>query len=88
MPMYEYHCDSCGQDFSMCLKISERSDPEGKECPHCAVQGFVGMKIGTPLVSYSTNPGMKTSDDFNARLQEIASTKGKGHTINTRSGGV
>jgi len=72
----------------MRLKIRERNDPEGKECPHCAVQGFVGMKIGTPLVSYSTNPGMKTSDNFNARLQEIAKNKGKGHTINTRSGGV
>jgi len=88
MPMYEYHCDSCGQDFSMRLKISERNDPELSDCPHCTVQGFVRMKIGTPLVSYSTNPGMKTSDNFNARLQEIAKNKGKGHTINTRFGGV
>lgn len=84
MPMYEYHCDSCGQDFSIRLKISERNDPELSDCPHCAVQGFVQMKIGTPLVSYSTNPGMKTTSNFNDRMKEIKRTKGKDNTIDVR----
>lgn len=84
MPVYQYKCDSCGSDFSTRLKVSERNDPLDQECPHCAVEGFVKMVIGTPMVSYSTNPGMTTSANFNDRLKEIRKTKGEGNTINTR----
>lgn len=88
MPMYDYHCSSCGTSFSMRRKVDERRHPEADDCPGCTIQGFVSLVIGTPLVSYSTNPGLKTTDNFNSRLQEIASTKGKGHTIDTRRGSI
>lgn len=85
MPLYEYRCDSCGQEFSTRLKVSDRKDPEHSECPYCAVHGCVSMKIGAPLVSYSTNPGLKVTDNFTDRLKEIKKTKGKGCTIETKN---
>jgi len=88
MPMYDYQCASCGHSFSMRRKVSERKDPESEECPGCTIRGFISLVIGTPLVSYSTNPGIKTTDNFNSRLQEIAKTKGKDHTIHTRRGEI
>ena len=84
MPMYDYKCSSCGSTFVQRQKISERLVPESNECPHCAVVGFVTLTIGAPLISYSTNPGLRTTDNFNSRLQEISSTKGSGCTIDTR----
>jgi len=68
----------------MRMKIDERHNPEEDVCPGCALFDEVKLVIGTPLVSYSTNPGMTTSDSFNSRMQEIAKSKGQGHTIKTR----
>lgn len=83
MPMYQYKCDSCGYEFTMRMKIVERKDPEGDPCPTC-LTGNVELRVGTPLVSYSTNPGMTTTSNFNDRLKEIRKTKGVGNTIETR----
>lgn len=88
MPMYEYVCCECTKEFTERHSISERMAPTEDLCPYCKSDGTVSMKIGTPMVSYSTNPGMKTSDNFNARLQEIKKNKGVDNTIETRTGGV
>lgn len=34
MPVYEYHCRSCGEDFSRREKISEH-EAEVASCPKC-----------------------------------------------------
>lgn len=83
MPMYQYKCDSCGHEFSMRMKIAERKDPEGDPCSACLTRN-IKFLVGTPSVSYSTNPGMTTSSNFNDRMKEIKKTKGAGNTIETR----
>lgn len=34
MPRYEFHCESCGGDFSKEMSIAERSNAE-LACPEC-----------------------------------------------------
>ena len=58
MPIYEYHCDHCGQDFE-CLVFGSES-PES--CPHCqghnvqrllSACGFVSKGSGGETVAKS-----------------------------------
>lgn len=84
MPLYNYKCSSCEHTFNRKLKISERAIPISEDCPSCNSIGHISQVIGTPLVSYSTNPGMKVSDNFTDRLNEIKKTKGEGCTIETK----
>lgn len=32
MPMYEYHCEDCGQDFE---QLAATMDAPAPDCPHC-----------------------------------------------------
>lgn len=32
MPMYEYRCDACGEEFEAIVKITEKDDVK---CPEC-----------------------------------------------------
>lgn len=84
MPLYQYKCNACEHTFNRKLKISERNNPIDEDCPSCDSRGHINQLIGTPLVSYSTNPGMKVSDNFTDRLNEMKKTKGKGCTIETK----
>jgi len=34
MPTYEYHCDSCSNDFSKMMSISDH-DAAAVSCPNC-----------------------------------------------------
>lgn len=44
MPIYEYHCQSCGHEFEVMQKMS---DPVIKQCPEC------GKKKVEKLISAS-----------------------------------
>ncbi len=33
MPLYEYHCDSCGKEFEKMVRFSQIGKPQ--ECPKC-----------------------------------------------------
>jgi putative FmdB family regulatory protein len=34
MPLYEYHCDNCGQDFEKLVRFSDPST-QSMDCPGC-----------------------------------------------------
>jgi putative FmdB family regulatory protein len=36
MPLYEYHCQACGEDFEKMVRFSEMDNTQ--ECPHCQSQ--------------------------------------------------
>ena len=41
MPQYDYHCESCGHDFTLELSISDHAEKEQKReihCPKCDSQ--------------------------------------------------
>ncbi len=33
MPLYEYHCNTCGENFEKMVRFSEQEQPP--ECPQC-----------------------------------------------------
>lgn len=84
MPMYSYRCGSCGHEFSIRSKIDDRKVPTENPCEECG-ESEVSQMIGTPLVSYSTNPGMTVSDNFTDRLKQIRKAKGPSSTIHTKN---
>lgn len=84
MPLYQYKCNACEHTFNRQLKISERNAPIDEDCPSCDSRGHINQLIGTPLVSYSTNPGMRITSSFNDRLKDMKKTKGEGCTIDPR----
>lgn len=84
MPVYQYKCQDCQHVFDKKLRISERTVPIDDDCPSCDSKGHIQQVIGTPLVSYSTNPGMRITSSFNDRMKDIKKTKGEGCTIDPR----
>jgi putative FmdB family regulatory protein len=48
MPLYEYRCDECGEEFEVIKRITERTDDV--ECPGCgkpARKLLSGFAVGT-----------------------------------------
>jgi len=42
MPIYEYHCPKCDQDFEILVMKSD----EKVRCPHCACKGVTRLMSG------------------------------------------
>lgn len=53
MPLYDYHCKTCGATFEMNRKISERDETGSVACPECATTGQIERGVSAPLVAYS-----------------------------------
>lgn len=86
MPIYEYACRSCGNEFTAMRKIANRAEPTQQPCPGCGKHD-VDFCISTPSVCTDqyTIKG-RHSEDFNSRLKEIAgrnraSADNMGHLI-------
>jgi putative FmdB family regulatory protein len=45
MPIYEFHCESCHEDFEV---ITNRSETYNNPCPHC------GSRVTTRLISLTS----------------------------------
>lgn len=35
MPIYDYHCDECEEDFEVFISLAEKEADEPQECEHC-----------------------------------------------------
>ncbi len=35
MPLYEYHCNTCGENFEKMVRFSEQEQEQAPECPQC-----------------------------------------------------
>lgn len=68
MPLYEYHCTSCGDLQTKSLPIDRRKEPTETPCPACS-SNTVNIKINAPSIGYSH--GLKTTDSFNDKLKEM-----------------
>ena len=67
--------------------ICERKEPTETPCEECGKESIY-ISVSAPTIGYNSTAGMKTTDSFNDRMNEIASTKGKDNTIDYRRGNV
>ena len=88
MPVYNYTCTECGEQFSKLLKIDDRDEPVNAPCPECKTKHTVHRTVEAPSFIYNPSGTLRTSDNFNDRLMEIKKTKGRDNTINTRRSAV
>lgn len=57
MPLYEYTCPKCGEEFELIRTLSERDEPT--QCPRCGHDG--AMDRHSSLVSKTGRPGSEAS---------------------------
>lgn len=47
MPLYEYTCTSCAENFERRLSMSNHSEPEEQPCPACGLENTIKQAIST-----------------------------------------
>ena len=63
MPLYEYHCESCGRDFEEQQSLND--NPADTECPHCMQKKAV-RKISVSSMSIRGATRKPRSSDIRA----------------------
>jgi len=58
MPLYEYHCNDCGEDFDKLVKFSQ-SD-ETQPCPVCG-SSHTHKKISRPAIFGGSNGSVSST---------------------------
>ncbi len=56
MPLYEYHCNTCGENFEKMVRFSEQE--QAPECPECHSRDTrkrISLFAGTGLSTRSTS---------------------------------
>lgn len=70
MPVYQFHCSSCNEDFDSFRSIAERAAPISEPCPSCGTKGQVTRLMGTPnLVAANAFKGL--SSDFKYAMNKM-----------------
>ena len=65
MPIYVFHCDSCGEDFERLQKMSD-SDPD--TCPHCGKRHHVRREVTAPAFRLAGSGWYET--DFKSKREQ------------------
>ena len=72
MPVYDYKCSSCNQEFTRISNIACRDDPENESCEKCN-HFSIKRQVGAPAIGDSVRLGLRTHDDgFREVLSKIA----------------
>ena len=72
MPLYEYECQNCGDEFETLLPMIKRKLPEQTECNSCGTLS-VRLKIsgGQPLIDPFRLGRVKHNDSFKETMRQI-----------------
>jgi len=57
MPIYEYHCQSCGSTFEKILRMADHAVPVSEPCPQCESTGTVQQNFTAPNICQPTTVG-------------------------------
>ena len=79
MPIYVYRCEKCRNTFEELLKMSERHEPEERQCEFCDNVGTIKMTFGAPIFAYDMPMRDGRPDWFRDRLKEIHKAHPKGN---------
>jgi|PlaIllAssembly_1097288.scaffolds.fasta_scaffold394286_1 putative FmdB family regulatory protein len=74
MPIYEYHCQSCGHTFEVLRKFS---DPAIHECPRCSAQ--VQRLISLPALVFKGQGWYVNEFPSQDRKKGLDAEKGNGN---------
>jgi len=70
MPIYDYACKECGDEFREQLKVDDRRAPTEQPCRGCG--GEITLLIGAPMICDPVRMGVvKPSSQFNDVLTKI-----------------
>lgn len=75
MPVYNYKCKNCENEFSDIKTISERDDPCKEPCENCG-ETRIEKKIGPVAFKFGGNE--KHSNSFNDKLKDMRKNLPKG----------
>lgn len=74
MPLYEYRCEGCGEQFE--VRQSIKDDPRDTACPHChafkatrLMSSFASKIVGDKKPTYTE---MKAYNMLNERMDKFA----------------
>ena len=68
MPTYEYKCDACERVETYQLKMDDRNQKVGTECPHCD-EGILHRMFSAPNINSRTD--IKVDGGFKEVLQRV-----------------
>lgn len=75
MPIYDYKCQSCGEQSEFNRKISARDETSELTCLNCSTTGLFERLVSAPLVGYLVTVnggyGSKVPDGFRDVLRKI-----------------
>lgn len=82
MPIYNYRCTKCNNEFETMSTIANMEKPLNEPCPTCNGLGsIIKLIVEAPVIGFNTAPGLKQSDNFRDRLKEIKKRSGSGNTV-------
>lgn len=73
MPIYEFRCESCGQDFD---RLQKMSDPDPTVCPNCHHKGKVRRQVTAPAFRLAGTGWYET--DFKSSREKKHNLAGDG----------
>jgi putative FmdB family regulatory protein len=82
MPKYDYQCESCSYVREELVTYDDRDLPLEDPCPNCGETGTIKRLLcSPPVVGYHSRVRMRTSENFNDRLKDIAKNRPDNNTI-------
>lgn len=77
MPLYDYGCKECGDEFNELLRIDDRYSPCSNSCSKCG--GEITLLIGAPALVDSMTIGVSRSPDA---YKEVVSKINENQNLN------
>jgi len=72
MPIYEFQCGGCTQQFEVLLSLSEMDTPLREPCPHCGESQVKRIvSVTTMGVDMNVTPDKKTGGDFSRLIEKL-----------------
>ena len=82
MPLYDYACRKCDNQFTETRSVADRKIPLESPCPECGGELFQKLS-GTSLVSDSMGTLRRAGTEWQDVLKGIKKASGKDNTIKT-----
>lgn len=80
MPLYDYGCHGCDNQFTESLSVDNRKIPTESPCTECGGEVFQRL-TGTSLVSDYKSPHRRAGTEWQDILKKVKKESGRNNTI-------